>query len=131
MHGHISGLHRRRQSSQRHFHGSQRAAAIRALTAARLYLGGQVATLEAAAVSCGSKHVYVAAMIILIQAENSAVLMAVLGGNVSVVTAAKQLKPQVDLITAFRKSSASDHAALGRVAGPGRIWDEVIVPTLS
>jgi hypothetical protein len=40
------------------------------------------------------------------------------------------LKPQADLIAAYRKTNAADHRALGRQIGPAQVWDDVIAPLI-
>jgi hypothetical protein len=71
MHGLIRVTHRRRQraSPRRHFRHGWRAAAVRAFTAAGLYLNEQVPTLTAAAERCGSNVLYVRARVAPTQGE--------------------------------------------------------------
>src|SRR5262245_16851072 len=75
---------RRRASPRRHFRNGCRAAAARALTAARLYVDKKVLTLAAAAACCGSSVPYVQAGIVLIEDQTapSGVLESVLEGHV-------------------------------------------------
>jgi hypothetical protein len=74
-------VRRRHQSSRRQFRDGQCAAALRAITAARLYLNKTVPTLALAAASCGSNVNYVRAAIVILQSEKGNLLSRVLAGN--------------------------------------------------
>jgi hypothetical protein len=118
------------RSARRHFHNGQRLAVLRALTAARLYLSGEAPTLEAAAASCGSSAIYVKAAVILIKAENSAMLTDVLVGVVPLLAAAKQLKRVPQLVDGYRRASTAELASFGEIIGADDFWDHVINPAL-
>ena len=121
---------RTHRSSRCRFRNGQRAAVVRALTAAKLYLNGEVPTLEAAAACCGSSVVYVRAAVILIKAENSAMLMAVRAGTVPLRAAAKQLKQVAQLVDGYRKANAAELITFGKTVGAVAVWDNVINPLL-
>jgi hypothetical protein len=124
------GARRAYRSARRHFHNGQRTAVRRALTGAKLYLNGEVPTLEAAAVSCGSNGTYITAMITVVKAESSAMLMNVLAGIVPLLTAAKQLKQVAKLVAAYRGASANERVTFGKTIGVDAVWDNVVSPAL-
>jgi hypothetical protein len=119
-----------RQSSRRHFRSGQRAAALRALTAAKLYRRGDAATLAEAAESSGSCVAYVRAMLTLCAAENSELLARVLQGSVSLLEAAAQVERVVKLVDAYRAASATDRVQAVRIIGPAHLFDTALVPSL-
>ena len=82
MHGFLKTTRRRRQSSRRHFRHGQRAAALRALTGARLYINQLTLTLVTAAESTGSSVGYVQAAVTLLRSENSSLVGEVLAGRI-------------------------------------------------
>ena len=94
----------RRRSSRRHFRNGQQAAVIRAVTAAKLYLGGAVPTLAAAATACGSNVHYVGAAVILLKSENSTLLSRARCGAVPLLAAAREAKRVARLISAYPNS---------------------------
>jgi hypothetical protein len=102
------------------------AAALHAVTAARLYVSGTIPNLIKAAESCGANVHYVRAAIVLLRSENSALLDHVLHGHVSILAAAGQVERLVDLITAYRAADENDHIAFARAAGPDRLFDEAL-----
>jgi hypothetical protein len=112
------------------FRNGQRAAVLRALTGARLYLNGEVPTLEAAAACCGSGVVYVRAAVVLVKTENSTMLMDVLAGTVPLLAAAKQLKHIAKLVDDYRRANAAELITFGKTVGVGDVWDHVINPAL-
>ncbi len=112
---------------RRHMRYGVCAAALRAITAARLYLSGTVPDLIKAAESCGSNVHYVRAAIVVLRAENSVLLDRVLCGHVSLLAAASQVRRLVDLIAAYRAATEKDHVASFRVVGPDRVFDEVVL----
>ena len=135
MHGLIEAQRRRHKhkSPYRHFRYGQRAAARKALTAAKLRLGiplQRPSSVRGASEQCGANPVYTAAMITLLKAEDKHALDLVLRGSWSLLETAARLKPRADLIAAFRKTSSSDHAALGRATGPDVMWDDCIAPII-
>jgi hypothetical protein len=69
-------------------------------------------------------------MITLLKAEDEYALNQVLCGSWPLLETAARLKPRANLVAAFRKTSSSDHAALGRVAGPDVMWDDCIAPII-
>lgn len=104
------------------------AAAVRALTAARLYLDGQVPSLAAAALCCGSCRAYVQAALILIKSENMTLIERVRRGHVPLPTAAKQMKQLADLVNAYRTAGAADRVAFAKTIGPTTLFDSALVP---
>jgi hypothetical protein len=117
-----AALYRRR----RHMRNGVRAAALRAVTAGRLYIAGTVPNLLKAAESCGSNVAYVRAAIVLLRSENSALLDRVLRGHVPLLAAANQVERLVSLIRAYRRTSEQDHVASFRMLGPERVFDEIV-----
>jgi hypothetical protein len=95
-----------RQSSRRHFRCGVCAAALRAMTAARMYLseGGNI-TLEEVAARCGSNVAYVRAAVVLIKAGDLILIDRVMSGNIPILTAAKLVEPLVMLLTGHAKAS--------------------------
>jgi hypothetical protein len=122
--------HRSYRSPRRHFRGRERAAVIRAFTAARLYLSGTSPTLVAAATACGSCPQYVRAAVTLIEAENAALVNCVLVGNVSLLEAARDAQRLAGLIKAYKTANAADHIAFARAIGPTNIFDSVVAPAI-
>lgn len=121
---------RRPRSARRHYRNDQRAAVVRAITAARLYATGQVSTLREAATGCGSCPQYVAAAVILLKTENLTLLSEVLNGHMPLLVAAKRVSSVAKLVAAFRTADAEDRIAFGAAVGVANVWDSVIVPQL-
>jgi hypothetical protein len=115
--------YRRRNRHMRH---GVRAAALRAVTAARLYLSGAIPNLFKAAESCGSNGKYVCAAIIVLRSENSVLLDRVLRGHIPLLAAANQVRRVVDLVAAYRAADEKDHIASFRTLGPERVFDEIV-----
>jgi hypothetical protein len=140
MHGLLRATHRRRQraSPRRHFRHGWRAAAVRAFTAAGLYLNEQVPTLTAAAERCGSNVLYVRAAIVLIKHETLIEQERVLRGQVPLLEAANQAWRQrkvkditVDeAVMSWRRWTPEQRAEFGRGAGIAELWDSAIVPSM-
>jgi hypothetical protein len=104
-------------------------AALRAFSAAKPYLSDEFDSLGAAR-ACGSNAPYVAAAIVLIRSENTAVQQDVLAGRVSLLPAAHQLRKFVRLVAAFREASASDRVMFGCVVGPTNLFENSVAPAL-
>jgi hypothetical protein len=100
-----AGTNGHRQSSRRHFRGGVRAACLRALTGARLYLRGEFPTLEAAAAHVGSCKAYIEAAITLIESDDQKLIERVLCGDISILAAAESVKPLVMLLIGFAQAS--------------------------
>jgi hypothetical protein len=118
------------RSARRHFRHRQRAAVIRACTAARLYLIGEFPSLEAAAVGCGSNIQYVRAAVVLLEAENATLFQQVLRGDISLLAAARQARQVGKLVAAYRKASAADRVAFAKAIGPTTLFDTALVPAI-
>jgi hypothetical protein len=118
-----SSPYRRRRRYMRH---GMCAAALRAVTAAQLYLADTIPDLLKAAESCGSNVHYVRAAIILLRSENSVLLDRVLHGHIPLLAAANQVRRFVDLVAAYQAADEKDHVAFARAAGPERLFDEVV-----
>jgi hypothetical protein len=119
-------LHRRYRSPRRHFRHGQRAAVVRAFTAARLYLNNAVPTLEAAAESCGSNVAYVQAAIILLRADNTSLVRDVRCGRVPILQAAREAQRLANLITAYREAKDPDRVAFARACGTEAIFNVLV-----
>jgi hypothetical protein len=120
----------RRRSSRRRFRYGVRAAVVRALTGARIYLNGFVSTLAAAAYGCGSNVIYVRAAVIVLKSENTALLDQVLEGDLPLLEAARQVEQLGKLVAAYRGASAADRVAFARAIGPSTLFDDSLVPAL-
>jgi hypothetical protein len=121
----------RRQRVCRRFRHGVCTAALRAVTAARLYLSGTVPNLAKAAVSCGSNVCYVRAAIAVLRSENAELLDFVVHGRVSLLAAARQVEPLVNLIDAYRAANQKDRVASFRTLGPERVFDEIVLAAAS
>ena len=117
---------RRYQSPRRRYRHGRRAAAVRALTGARLYLAGEVPTLSAAADAVGSCVAYVAAALILLRANNASLVQSVIAGRKQIVQAAGEAKRLANLITAYQEAEDSDRIAFARAAGLEAIFDVLV-----
>jgi hypothetical protein len=123
-----NGQHRR--SARRHFQSGQCLAALRAITAAKGYRTGIFSTIAVAAMSCGSNHIYVDAALVLVKAEDPALLEAVLAGEKSLLAAANEMKVVATLVSTLRQATDTELAILGRIVGAGQVFDRVVVPAL-
>jgi hypothetical protein len=126
MYGLTKGSRRRRQSARRHFRHGQCAAALRAITGARLYLKGATPTLAVAAESTGSNVAYIQAAIILLRADNASLVSDVLAGRVPLLQAAREAKRLVDLVTAYREAKDPDRVAFARACGVEAIFNTLV-----
>jgi hypothetical protein len=124
------GLPHHRQSARRHFRNGHRAAALRAVTGARLYIGGSVNSYGAAAEACGSNPVYVRAAVTLCQSESSGLLNQVLKGSIPLLGAAAKARQLARLVDAYRAASTEDRVQFARVVGPTSLFDNTLVPSL-
>ena len=96
----------------------QSSAALRAITAARLLATGMVNTIAEAAACTGSNLTYVHAAVILLKAENEALINHVLAGKVSLLRAAKQVRRVADLVHADRTASQAEIIQAAKIVGP-------------
>jgi hypothetical protein len=126
MHGLLTNPRQHRQSARRRFRHGQRAAAVRAFTAARLYTNNAVPTLVAAAESCGSNVAYIQAAIILLKADNTSLVAEVLAGRVSILQAAREAKRMVSLVTAYREAKDPGRVAFARACGAEEILNVLV-----
>jgi len=118
--------HRRYRSPRRRFRHGRCAAAVRALTGAHLYINKAVPTLQAAAEACGSNVNYVQAAIILLKADNAALVSDVRAGRVPLVQAAREAERLVNLITAYREAKDPDRVAFARACGTEAILNVLV-----
>jgi hypothetical protein len=118
--------HRQRASARRHFRNGHRAAVVRAVTGARLYLNGAVPTLATAAESTGSNVGYVQAAITLLRADNASLVSDVLAGHVPILGAAKEAGRLVNLIAAYREAKDPDRVAFARACGVETIFNTLV-----
>ena len=102
------------------------AAALHAVTAARLYLSGAILDLLKASESCGSNPTYVSAAIVVLRSENAGLLEHVPRGHIPLLAAANQVRRLVDLVRAYRASDQNDHITCFRTAGPDHVFEEVV-----
>jgi hypothetical protein len=130
MHGFTNGSRHSRQSARARFRHGQRMAAVRAITAARLYLSKSAPTQIAAAERCGSGVVYVRAAVTLLQSENATLINEVIAGRVPILFAAKQMRRLAGLVAAYRTASATDRVQFAHAIGPTTLFDSSLVPAL-
>src|SRR5262249_10653762 len=121
---------RRYRPRGRRFRHGRCAAALRALSGAKLLVEGEVSNLVAAAEACGSNPQYISFMIIVLQSEDQVLLHDVLAGMISLGKAAKWAKPVADLVVSHRRANASELARYGRAVGTTELWDQVVTPNL-
>jgi hypothetical protein len=126
MHGLIRGRRRSRQSSRRHFRNGQRAAVVRAATAAKLYLEKSVPTLAAAAEACGTNVAYVRAAVALLKAEDPSLLNLAMAGWIPLTGAAAQIGRRAKLVNAYRCATDEDRIAWARAEGAEHIFDVLV-----
>jgi hypothetical protein len=126
----VNGNGRHRRSARRHFENGQRLAALRALTAGKLVLNGTFRSVAEAVISCGSNQHYVDAALVLLKAEDPALLETVLAGEKSLLVAANEMKVVAILVSTLRQATDTDLATLGRIVGAGQVFDRVVVPAL-
>ena len=117
---------RRHRSARRHFRNGQRAAPLRAITAAKLYRSGEPRTLAKAAEACGSNAKYVKAATVLLKAGDEVLLNRVLAGDEPLLAAAIKAKPTADLISAYRSANNADRVAFARICGAEAIFDVLV-----
>jgi hypothetical protein len=136
MHGLISATGRRRQSPRRHFRHGRRAAAVRALTSAGLYIDKKVPNLIRAAEDCGSNVNYVRAALAVLEAGSLQEQALVLAGHLPLLEAANQARlrrkiPVDDAVLAWRVWTPEQRIQFGRGAGIAELWDDAISPVVS
>lgn len=124
--------HRTRQSPLRQHRGGQRAAIVRAWTAARLRSGEPIPrpTLTEAAILCGSSVKYIRAIEAVIQHDDPRLIDQILLGKISLMMAANLLRKRTRLVNAYHKASPNDRVDAARAIGPDRVFDEMLVPAL-
>jgi hypothetical protein len=136
VHGFISKASKRstrsRQSPHRQFKGGQRAALLRAWTAARIRKGEWIPkpTLVEAAILCGSSVPYIAAVELVMQHDDPRLVDQILRGKIPLLMAADLLRKRTNIVKSFRRGSVEDRIDAARVIGPERIFDEMLVPAL-
>ena len=114
---------KRNRSPRRHFRHGHRAAVMRAITAAKLYLNKTIPRLGLAAEFCGSNTAYVTAAAILLRSENATLLEQVGVGQVPLLKAAARVKQIANLVTAYRTAADADRVAFARTCGTDQILD--------
>jgi hypothetical protein len=116
----------------RYLRNGQCAAALRAVTAARILLELPVraGSIAEAALLTGSCPAYVAAAVALIGAEDAPLEGLVRRGQVPLLKAAATVKKRAALIKAYREATPADLAALARTVGPAAVFDNVVAPAL-
>ena len=114
------------RSPRRQFRNGQRAAVLRAITAAKLYSTGAITSLAKAAQACGSNVNYVEAATVLLKAENEALLRLVLAGHEPLLESAQQAQRTADLISAYRSANYADRVAFIRTCGTDAIFDVLV-----
>jgi hypothetical protein len=87
------------------------------LTGGQLYLQGKTTTLHQSAISVGSNVRYIMAAVLLIKANDTRLIDAVVHGNISILAAARLVKPQVKAIEAINAASPVNKAAIYNSTG--------------
>ena len=113
----------------------QNAAATKAFLAANGYLDGKFPTLASAARFYGATPAYVAAAVVLVKAADedlikNDLIKKVLRGSMSLLTAAESVRRVVRMVKDFGMSSASERRLFGQVAGPAKVFDDVVLAAL-
>src|SRR5262245_11762840 len=121
---------KKKYQTRRRTQGGQCAAAVRALTAAALYGDGQVPSLAAAALGCGSCVTYVQAALILLRSENVTMLERAVHGQIPLCKAARQIKRVAALVNAYRTAGAADRVVFAKTIGPTTLFDSALVPAI-
>jgi hypothetical protein len=144
------------RSRRQLFRDGQCVAALHALLAAQAYAAGWFETLKGAAVSAGSNVHYCRAALTLLKSGDETLISHVCRGNVSILSAAAQVEPQVKLIEAYWKassenlkafriatgatadltthlihSSAEQRVVAARSVGIDVVWDTMIAPVIT
>jgi hypothetical protein len=95
----------------------RRAAALQAMTGARLFAAGMVSTTTEAAACTGSNWVNVHVAAIILRAENQALIDQVLAGEIPLLRAAKKAKRVANLVSAYRAASEADIVQAAKIVG--------------
>jgi hypothetical protein len=114
---------RRRRPGRRRFRDL---AALRAVTAAKLFATGSLPSMVAAAEACGSNP----AAIVLLKSENSVLIDRVLRGHVPLLTAAKEVRRLAEAVHTFRQLTLADRPVFTRIIGPGELFDTTVSPAV-
>jgi hypothetical protein len=135
MHGFAATLkppRRTRQSPLRQHWGGQRAAIVRAWTAARLRSGEPIPrpTLTEAAIMCGSSAPYITAIELIMEHGDPRLIDQILHKKIPLMMAANLLRKRTRLVKAYHKASPNDRVAAARVIGPEKIFDEALASAL-
>jgi hypothetical protein len=117
---------RRHRSSRRHLRHGQRAAVVRAITAAKLYLDKSASTLAHAAECCGSCVPYVRAATVLVRSEDVILINHVQTGRVSLTEAAAKVARRAELISAYQNAAEEDRVAVFRALNAERVFDVIV-----
>jgi hypothetical protein len=108
----------------------QNAAAVKAFLAAKGYLAGQFPTLASAASFYGTNLAYTAATVVLVKAGDDDLIEKVLRGSVSLLAAAGSVRRVVRMVEDFGMSTATERRLFGRVIGPAKVFDDIVVAAL-
>jgi hypothetical protein len=114
----------------RHYRHGQRAAAFRAVTAAKAYLRGDQSSLVEAAEAHGSCPSYVAAGIVVVQSQDPVLVDAVITGTLPLLGAAESVKNVAHALVAFQRLSAVERITFGAQVGVKELWDDCVCPVL-
>jgi hypothetical protein len=98
-------------------------AALRALTGARLLASGQAPNAVVAAACTGSSPTHVRAAVVVLKSEDESLLNCVLGGDMSLLAAAKMARRVAKLVSAYRGADEDDLTIAAKIIG------RVLVPT--
>ena len=119
-----------RQRPGRQIRNGQRAAALKAIAAAKFYLRGDYPTIEIATESHGVCIGYVRAAEVLLRAGNKTVIDRVLSGKLPLLAAADELRRMVELVEAYRNARPQDLARAARVVGAETLFSTMVEPAM-
>jgi len=105
-----------RRSRRRHFRNGVCAAALRAMSATRTYLGEGV-TLEEAAARHGTCVAYVQAGVTLTKAGDQFLIRRVMWGDIPILKAAKMVEPLVQMLDGYSKATPDNKDAFFAATG--------------
>jgi hypothetical protein len=122
---------RQRRSPHRQFRNGQRAAVLRAVTAAGLYDTAPASdTLAKAAAACGTSIPYLRGALALRDHGDERLIRSVMFGHLSLQEAVKEIEPVVRLARAYRSASTSDRVAFARRVGVNDIFETLVTASV-
>src|SRR5262249_14906218 len=105
------------------FRNNQRAAALRAFTAASLFASGSAPSVAAAAVCCGSCPPYLGGAGTALPSQNKTIIKEMLSGAMGLSRAAAQVRRVADLVSAYRRAADKDRVSFARAGNAEQLLD--------